>query len=48
MTYQGMLGFKIYNEKYHWETETREEGKWYFYTWDSEQKKYIEIGEVVE
>jgi len=48
ITYQGMLGFKVYNEKYNSETETYEDGKWYFYTWDAEQREYIEIGEVVE
>jgi len=48
ITYQEKLGFKVYNEKYHWETETTEEGKWYFYTWDTEKKEYREIGEVVE
>jgi len=48
ITYQGKLGFKVYNKKYHWETETTEEGKWYFYTWDAEKKEYIEIGEIVE
>ena len=47
-TYQGKLGFKVYNEKYHWETETIEEGKWYFYTWDAEQRKYVEVGEVID
>jgi len=48
LTYQGKFGFKVYNKKYHWETETREEGKWYFYTWDAEQRKYVEIGEIIE
>jgi len=48
ITYQGKLGVKVYNEKYHWETETTEEGKWYFYTWDAKQRTYVEIGEVEE
>ena len=46
--YQRMYGFKVYNKKYHMETDTTEEGKWYFYTWDAEQKNYIEIGEIIE
>jgi len=48
LIYQGMYGFKVYNKKYHRGNDTTEEGKWYFYTWDAEQRTYAEIGEVVE
>jgi hypothetical protein len=48
ITYQGKLGLKVYNEKYNWDNKTIEEGRWYFYTWDTEKKEYIEIGEFVE
>jgi len=44
ITYQGMLGFKVYN----WENEYEKTGRWTFYTWDAEKKEYIEIGEIVD
>jgi len=45
LTYKGMYGFKVYfpNKKIE-----KENNNWIFYTYDIEQKKYIEIGEIVE
>jgi hypothetical protein len=55
MTYRGMFGFKVYyfNPEVAggigWVPDPDpKNGKWIFYTWDEEQKKYVEIGEVVE
>ena len=55
MTYNGMYGFKVYYSNNEvtggigWVPDPDpKNGKWIFYTWDAEQKKYVEIGEVVE
>jgi hypothetical protein len=55
MTYRGMYGFKVsfytgdvaggpdyVPESY------PDNGKWFFYTWDVEQREYVRVGEVVE
>ena len=53
MTYRGMFGLKVYYSNNEvaggigWVSDPdSKNGKWIFYTWDAEQKKYIEIGEV--
>jgi len=55
MTYKGMYGFKVYYSQNEvaggigWVPDPDpKNGKWIFYTWNAEQRKYIEIGEVVE
>jgi hypothetical protein len=55
MTYKEMYGFKVYYSNNEvaggigWVSDPDPNNyKWIFYTWDAEQKKYIEIGEVVE
>ena len=55
MTYKGMYGFKVYYSQNEvaggigWVSEPNPKNdKWIFYTWDEEQRKFIEIGEVVE
>jgi hypothetical protein len=53
MTYNGMYGFKVYyfvyelgfSPTYHPDPSPRT-NKWFFYTWDAEQRKYVEIEEV--
>jgi hypothetical protein len=55
MTYKGMYGFKVCFSQsdvaggpdYISEPDPKN-GKWFFYTWDAEQRKYVEIGEVTE
>jgi hypothetical protein len=55
MIFQGMFGFKVYyfsrsvagGSGYVSESDMKN-GTWRFYTWDTEQRKYIEIGEVIE
>lgn len=53
MTYNGMYGFKVFYVdnavalSYYTPPNPRN-NKWYFYTWDSEQRKYVEVGEVAE
>jgi len=53
ITYNDMYGFKVLYEQielglsYYTETDPNSKSnKWFFYTWDKEQKKYIEIGEI--
>jgi hypothetical protein len=55
MTYQGMYGFKVYYSQIEvaggpgWVPDPDPKNdKWIFFTWDAEQRKYIEIGEVVD
>jgi hypothetical protein len=55
MTYRGMFGFKVYFESTEvadgigWVPDPNPKNDtWRFYTWDAEQRKYIEIGEVVD
>jgi len=55
MTYKGIYGFKVYHERLEvaggegWvPNPDPKNDKWIFYTWDAEQRKYVEIGEVVE
>jgi len=55
MTYKGMFGFKVFYSNIEvaggpsWVPEPDPKNyTWRFYTWDAEQKKYIEIGELVE
>ncbi|MDR0320622.1 MAG: hypothetical protein LBI28_03895 [Treponema sp.] len=55
MTYRGMYGFKVFfyqldvagGPGYVYEPNPRN-GKWFFYTWDGEQREYVEVGEVIE
>ena len=55
MTYKGMYGFK-YNIGINdvaggadWQPEPNPWNyRWVFYTWDTEQKQYVEVGEVVD
>jgi hypothetical protein len=51
ITYNGMYGFKVFYSA--WEVAlsypsdpSPKSNKWFFYTWDKEQKKYIEVGEI--
>jgi len=53
ITYNDMYGFKVFYEQielglsYYTEPDPNSKSnKWFFYTWDKEQKKYIEIGEI--
>jgi hypothetical protein len=53
-TYRGMKGFKVYysNIESWWVSEPNpapdpRNDKWIFYSWNEEQRKYVEIGEVV-
>jgi len=55
LTYKGMYGFKVYYSNNEvaggigWVSDPDpNNGKWIFYTWDTDQRKYVEIGEVVE
>jgi hypothetical protein len=55
MTYKDMYGFKVYYSQNEvaggigWVPDPDPKNdKWIFFTWDTEQRKYIEIGEVVE
>jgi len=55
MTYNGMDGLKVYFELGEvaggpdyipeWHPNNH---KWIFYTWDAEQRQYVEVGEVIE
>jgi len=53
MTYRGMKGFKVYYSNTEsagqWvpDPDSRND-KWIFYSWDEDQRKYVEIGEVVD
>jgi hypothetical protein len=53
MTYRGMKGFKVYYSNIEsagqWfpDPDPRND-KWIFYAWNDEQRKYTEIGEVVD
>ena len=51
MTYRGRKGFKVYSNM-GWEPNPDpapdpKNDKWIFYSWNGEQRKFIEIGEVV-
>lgn len=48
MTYNGMYGFKVYYFEYDptYRSKNPRHNKWFFYTWDAEQREYIEVGEV--
>ena len=55
MTYKGMYGFKAYLFYTEvaggpgWEPEPDpRNNRWFFYTWDTQQKQYVEVGEVVD
>lgn len=55
MVYKGMFGFKVFYSNIEvaggpgWVPEPDPKNyKWIFYTWNTEQRTYIEIGEVVE
>jgi len=55
MTYNGMYGFKVYYSNPEvagglgWvPNPDPKNNTWRFYTWDAEQRKYVEIGEVIE
>ena len=55
MTHKGMYGFKVniggsqVAGGLSWEPEPRPKAyKWFFYTWDTQQKQYAEVGEVVD
>jgi hypothetical protein len=53
MTYRGMKGFKVYYSNIEsagqWVPELDPKNdKWIFYSWNEGQRKYVEIGEVVE
>jgi len=43
LTYKGMYGFKVY-----FPNKKTENNNWIFYTYYIEQKKYIEVGKIVE
>jgi len=45
LTYKGMYGFKVYFPSNKIEDENN---NWIFYTYDIEQKKYIEVGKIVD
>jgi hypothetical protein len=55
MTYQDMFGFKVCvyetsvagGPDYVYEPHPNN-GRWFFYTWDGEQREYVRYGEVVE
>jgi len=55
MTYKGMYGLKVFFAEFEvaggpgWVSEPNPKNKkWFFYTWDAEKRKYVEVGEVVE
>jgi len=59
LTYNGIYGFKVYFFQFNvaggpeyipGESDYQHPNnrKWIFYTWDAEQRKYVEVGEVVE
>jgi hypothetical protein len=55
MTYKGMYGFKVFYKNLEvgggpgWVSDPDpKNNKWIFYTWDEGQRKYIEVGEVVD
>jgi hypothetical protein len=43
ISYKGMEGFMVYY--YAW-TESAKNDRWFFYTWDEKQRKFVEIEEV--
>ena len=55
LTYKGMFGFKVYyfnpevagGEGWVSDPDPKN-GKWIFYTWDTEKRTYIEIGKIIE
>jgi len=51
-TYRGRKGFKVYSNK-GWDPNPDpapdpKNDKWIFYSWNDKQRKYVEIGEIVE
>jgi len=52
-TYRGMKGFKVYYSNTEagseWVPDTDSKNdKWIFYSWNEDQRKYVEVGEIVE